>query len=289
MGALSESYDAAHDRVGAPREGRGMQRFIAYLDRRNYAASTRRLYTRTMVRFHEWLSDRGLKLESDLAWKHVRNYASTLPHTYGSRNCFKSALRVFAVAQGWEDFPTWAVEVPKVKRGTYRGLRSLDEKVRLLEAAKTISPEAHAICCALYYQALRREECTRVRWSDIAAGRITGVGKGRLEFDRPLHPEFAKALEALGPEPGNPWVFPGRTAGGHISANTVGVYVMRAGERAGLGHVTPHQLRHTSIAAYQDAAGLRAAMEHARHTTSKHTIRYTFTTLRRERLGMEAL
>lgn len=288
MGAPLTRYDSARDVVGASPEGE-MQRFADYLTKRGYALRTRHLYMRALARFVEWLHGRGLELDAHLAWKHVRDYANTLPATYASRSCFKSALTTFVRSTGWDNFPVWAVEVPKAKRRRYRGLDGEEDKERLLEAARTISPLAYAICCGLYYQALRREECARVRWSDISQGRITGVGKGRIEFDRPLHPKFVEALEALETRVGQPYVFPGRTPGHHIAAGTIGTIVMRAGERAGLGHVTPHQLRHTSIAIFHDAAGIRAAMEHARHTTTKHTTHYTFTSTRRERLGMEAL
>lgn len=272
--------------VGAPCNAGEMQEFVRWLDRQDYADTTRRLYIRCMARFGEWLAERGHTVTTIPNWKAVRDYARTLPHTYGSRNAFKSALIAFGKALDC-DVQAWAVEMPKAKRGAYRGLASDEEKDRFMRAAVTLGPQPYAACCLLYYQALRRHEAAKVRWDEVASGRIKGVGKGRMEFDRPLHVKTAAALAALVPD--GPYVFPGRIAGTHISPNQVWFWCRLAGERAGLGLVTPHQLRHTSIAVYGDAVGIRAAADHARHTSVRHTMRYTRTTPRTEQEGMDAL
>lgn len=177
--------------------------------------------------------------------------------------------------------------MPKRVRGTYRGFDTDEEKDRLLQAARSMGPIPYAMCCALYYQALRCEECSRVRWMDIRNDRITGIGKGNVAFDRPLHPKFAEALRAL--EPSSPWVFPGRWPGTHVSPATVWMRVRLAGERAGLGRVVPHQLRHTSIAVFNDTVGLRAAAEHGRHRDIQTTMIYTRTLRQAILKGMAAL
>lgn len=274
------------DSVGAPDNRRGMRQFVDWLDRQDYAPSTRTLYIRYVARFADWLSERGWTIEAIPNWKCVRDYARSLPNTYGSRNAFKSALLAYGKANS-QDVSEWAVEVPKPKRGVYRGLATDEDKDRLLFAARSLGPEPYAACCLLYYQALRRHEAAKVRWDEVASGRIRGVGKGRMEFDRPLHERTAEALSRLTPD--GPWVFPGRIAGTHISPNQVWFWCRLAGERAGLGLITPHQLRHTSIAIFSDAVGIRAAADHARHTDTRHTMRYTRTTPKTEREGMEAL
>lgn len=273
--------------VGAPQPRGDMRTFVDWLARQDYADTTRALYIRCVARFDEWLRARGYSITNVPNWKAVRDYARTLPNTYGSRNAFKSALLAFAKSTRWDECPAWAVEVPKAKRGVYRGFSSDEEKDRFLQAAATLGPEPYAACCLLYYQALRRHEAAQVRWEEVASGRIRGIGKGRMEFDRPLHDKTAAALAHLTPD--GPWVFPGRTPGTHISPNQVWFWCRLAGERAGLGLVTPHQLRHTSIAVFQDAVGMRAAADHARHTDTRHTMRYTRTTGLTEREGMQAL
>lgn len=104
---------------------------------------------------------------------------------------------------------------------------------------------------------------------------------------RRLEPRFAEALRELVPE--CPWVFPGRVVGTHVSPATIWMWIRLAGERAGVGHVTPHRLRHTAIATVEESEGLRTAMVFARHRRIETTLIYTKTEQARLVAGMSAL
>ena len=61
--------------------------------------------------------------------------------------------------------------------------------------------------------------------------------------------------------PGELWVFTGRY-GGHVSPATIWQWVLHVAEGAGIGRVTPHQLRHTALTAAHDATkDLRAVQD----------------------------
>ena len=60
---------------------------------------------------------------------------------------------------------------------------------------------------------------------------------------------------------------------------TVWDWTSQVAEVAGLGHVTTHQLRHTSLTTALDNTGnLRSVMEFARHSRPQTTAGYTRTT-----------
>lgn len=73
------------------------------------------------------------------------------------------------------------------------------------------------------------------------------------------------------------------------SSSKVWFWVRLAGERSGLGKVTPHQLRHTAIATVHDAAELRTAATFTRHVNPRTTMGYTRTRMTRLKRGMAAL
>ena len=100
--------------------------------------------------------------------------------------------------------------------------------------------EDRALLLLLAGLGLRRAEAARVRGEDVSDLHLTVVGKGgraaRLPVDGPLR-EVAALMPARG------WWFPGEGGAGHVTGGTVTARVGVLGERAGVGHVTPHQLR----------------------------------------------
>lgn len=265
-----------------------MRTFALWCERRGLGTRTIRQYSRQVADFEDWLAEHSKPPARACTWRDVRRYAETRPNTYPTRSALRSALVAFYRCNGKRDGGhAWAVPLPKRERGRYRGFDTDEQKDRLLEAARSMGPEVYAMCCALYYQALRREEASQIRWSDITPTTIKGVGKMGLAFERELHPRFVEALGALTPR--SPWVFPGRWPGTHASPATVWMKVRLAGERAGLGRVTPHMLRHTSGAKVNDTVGLRTAAEHLRHRDIQTTMIYSRTTRRDLLAGYAAL
>ena len=102
-----------------------------------------------------------------------------------------------------------------------------------------------------------------------------------------MHPVVAEAMTSL--PRSSPWIFPGRF-GGPVKASTIWAWVGTVVTEAGLGHVAPHLLRHTSLATANDATGdLRAVQDPARHSEISTTAGYTRTTTRRLIAAMEAI
>lgn len=254
--------------AGSERERRfaTLSNFALWMDRRRMSPKTIRNYTRRIADIEDWLAGQGRPELRRANWRDVRRYADArLPYTYASRQGLRSAIAAYWRYLGRSNSPTWAITGPKKKRGTYRGLDTEEQKDRVLDAARKMSPRDYAMHCALYYQGLRREECATLRWDGIDGRSVRGIGKGGYEYEMPLHPRFAEAVKALEPD-GSPYVFPGRWPGTHVSPNTVWMSVRLAGAAAGLGRVTPHMMRHTSISTVLDRTGnARTAAEFARH------------------------
>jgi len=264
-----------------------MRKFYVWMDRRGYARLTIRNYVRRITAMNAWLDEhRALPLPAT-SWSDLRSYGNTLPNTYASRQGQRGAIVNFWKFLGKRnESPAWAIESPKRPDYQCRAIEP-EEIERLLATARAMGTLEYVACCAMYYQGLRREETSRLRWEDVSGGQLHGVGKGRQEFSLPLHPKFVEALSAL--EVRGPWILYGRWPGTHVSPNTVWMFVRLASERAGLGRVTPHQLRHSSIATVNDATELRTAMTWARHKDPKVTAVYTRTKVRKLREGMDAL
>jgi integrase/recombinase XerC len=113
------------------------------------------------------------------------------------------------------------------------------------------------------------------------------VGKGDVEAVIPVHPVLS---EELLPHLGAcPWVFPGRSSA-HVCAGTIGEWVGKVGDKAGIPNLSPHRLRHTAIATVNDASGdLRMAQVFARHADIETTMIYTRVGIDRLKSAVDAL
>ena len=144
-----------------------------------------------------------------------------------------------------------------------------------------------AVLCGLYL-ALRRSEIARLRWDQIDDATLKVVGKGDKTAWLPVHSKLAVVFlcwpgERVGA------VFLGRR-GNPVAPATVWTWTAQVAEEAGLGKVRTHQLRHTALAALNDATGdLRATQSFARHSKPETTSHYTRTTARRLRQVVEEL
>lgn len=138
------------------------------------------------------------------------------------------------------------------------------------------------------YLALRREGIAKAEWDrfDDDLEWYTVTGKNSKTATLPVHPALA---DELAPRRGEGYVFPGRF-GDHVCMATVWTWTSQVAEAAGLGHITTHQLRHTSLTTALDGTGnLRSVMEFARHSRPQTTAGYTRTTKEQLRAVMEAL
>lgn len=176
-------------------------------------------------------------------------------------------LRVLSAALRYAaELGVLTTPLPRVRRVTAhrvaRRYLTPTEVTRLLEAARAGSPRTWLLLLVLANLGLRPGEAMTREWSDVdfEAGllRVTHkpaidwyvkggrAGRGK-ERAIPLTPEVRAALaerwEALG-RPQQGWVFPGRGKGGGAPQQECINGIQLAAQRAGLGAVHPHLLRH---------------------------------------------
>lgn len=262
-----------------------MAGFTVWMERQNYSPRTIQLYTQLLHRCQSYLEQRGCHLRA-ATWKDIRGWADTLPLTYASRSAARSTLKLWAKMTGGEQLH-WAIPQPKRPEGRCKAI-SPDQLQLVLEVAQREGVHEYAAVCAMYYAGLRREETSRMRWEHLLpGGQLRIIGKGLTDNTLPLHPRLAAALADL--PRNNVYVHPGRTPGTHVAPATINFWCRIIGAGAGI-HLTPHMLRHTSIAAVHDTTGdLRTASRWARHKKVETTMVYTRTTAEKLQGALNAL
>jgi integrase/recombinase XerD len=140
------------------------------------------------------------------------------------------------------------------------------------------------------FLALRRFEIAKAEWSrfDENMEWYTVTGKLDKTATIPVHPVIREEFE---PRRGEGFLFPGRLGmRDHVTPASVWGWTSTVAKAAGLGHVSTHRLRHTSLTTALDGTGnLRAVMEFARHARPETTAGYTRTTKEQLRAVSEAL
>jgi integrase len=237
------------------------------------AAKTIHAYLLVVRRAEILLAERGSSVLTATALE-IRDLAERWPRTRSSR----IQLRV-ALARAWEAAerlggPAAAVPVPSKPRYHCRALQEPQAALLARQARAEDGPAGLAVLLGLY-AGLRREEISRLRWSDLRGEWIVVVGKGDVSAELPIHPELGRRLDCARSRATSPFVFPGRH-GGHVSSTTVWTWSRQVGQRA-LGVPVPtHVLRHTAIATLNDCTrDLRTAQEFARHASPETTVLYT--------------
>lgn len=226
----------------------------------------------------------GLNVDQPTA-SAVANYCATTPNTHSNRSQIRSTLRWY-----WQSIgvvgPLKAVRVPPQPLMVCRALED-DEAMAVEKTATGWWPEGTATLIAMFL-ALRRAEIAGAEWSrfDQRMAWYTVLGKGSKTATLPVHPALRDELQHRRV---SGWVFPGRF-GGHVTPATINNWIDHVGVAAGIGHLPPHRLRHTSLATANDRLGdLRAVQTFARHTKPETTAGYTRTTARRLREVSDSL
>jgi site-specific recombinase XerD len=177
---------------------------------------------------------------------------ATLAHRLGT-------LRMFFVRISewdWQDAPPRVPIVPGDLPRLDRPLpKALDDAAaaRFLRAAQA-QPRllVRVVCEVLLRTGLRVGEFTALPADavvEIGAGHWLHVPVGKLHDDRylPLHPQLVTLIgdyRAAHVPPDNPLLLP-RENGRALDRHTVTRLINKAAAAAGLGHLHPHQLRHT--------------------------------------------
>ena len=204
------------------------------------------------------------------------------------------ALHRFAFEEGWRgDDPAIRIKGPGPTR---RLPRTLDEEAlgRLLDASEAHGPDAAArarnacLMHVLYATGLRVTELVSL---PVAAARgdprmLLVRGKGGRERMVPLTPEARARLAAWlgirdageaarGGAKGSPFLFPSRSAAGHLTRHRFYILVKELAVAAGVppGEVTPHALRHAFathlLARGADLRSIQTLLGHADVATTE--------------------
>lgn len=171
---------------------------------------------------------------------------------------------------------------------THRDFLTESEVSRLLNSAKAgrFGVRDYCMLVLMYRHGLRVSELTGARLSDIDldAARIWVKRKKEgLSTNQPLQGDELRALRAyLRSRRDNlPWLFLS-SQGGQMTRQTVNYLIKQAGEKAGLGHVHPHMLRHTCGHVLADkGTDTRLLQDWLGHRDIRHTAWYTRTASKR--------
>ncbi len=203
------------------------------------------------------------------------------------RGFFAYLLRRGALSED----PAAFLGTPKAGRALPRVLR-LDQVLALLNAPDQDTPTGQrdrALLELLYGSGARVAEAVRLDVSDVELGGATLRLHGKGDKDRivPLG-EHARAALRTWLERGRPQLLPGRNSGpiepalflggrgGRLGSRQARTVVEHHAVRAGLGHVTPHTLRHSyATHLLEGGADLRSVQELLGHAALSTTQTYT--------------
>jgi integrase len=219
--------------------------------------------------------------------------------TVGERHCRVLAVRNFLAditAWGWEDAPSrqlvFPADTPKLPRVLPRYL-PVDADRRLAQALRE-SPYELAACALLLQRAcgLRIGELLDLELDCVhevpGSGAWLKVPLGKLDSERmvPLDEETLVLIDRITetrssgrplrhPRYGRPAQFLFTHHGRRLSHRVLREELDRAAAAAGLGHVVPHQLRHTYATAMVNAGvSLQALMALLGHVSAEMSLRY---------------
>ncbi len=228
------------------------QIMLEELERRNYAPSTIRAYTRTVEHFARHFH----RSPDQLGLEHIRQYQAEMfrtwklaPNTVTQRLAALRFLYIQVLKRGWS-----AAETPYPKKVLHLPeILSQQEVARLIDATET--PFQRILVMTLYATGARRAEVAHLKVADIDSERMVvhiRGGKGRKDRDVMLSPALLEALRnywrELRHKP-TQWLFPGNrwhTSNRPVTTKVLWTACQQAALRAGLEHkhIHPHTLRH---------------------------------------------
>lgn len=266
----------------------GWSAYEDYLIGQRLSAQTRATYVRWVGDADEWLRSHGSSLDDASATDVERWARQRVTNSHASRGQAAAALSHYWTWTDRDRPPVRAVHVPPTPDYECRAIT--EEQVRdVVKVSIGWWPQGTATLVGLYL-ALRRFEIAKMEWSrfDSALEWYTVTGKRAKTATLPVHSILRAELAEHRGE--FRWVFPGRYPDRHINPATVWSWTERVGQAAGIPHLEPHELRHTSLATANDILGdLRAVQTFARHSDPSTTAIYTRTRKKRLREVSDSL
>src|SRR5450755_2673630 len=287
---------------------------VAYLERKRATCVPKTVSSLTsrLMHFGVFLTrtDPSLSCIADLdRCRHIEPYLAALVHAQNSKkdaviSVAERSRRILAVAGfltditewGWEQAPprrlVFRDDIPKLPKTLPRYL-PVDADRRLTQALQ--DPGNELAACALLLQrscGLRIGELLDLELDCVhevpGQGAWLKVPLGKLDSERmvPLDEDILEVIDHIAEirSPGRPFPHPryGRPAqflfthpGRRLCQNAVRAELERATEAAGLGHATPHQLRHTYATALVNAGvSLQSLMVLLGHVSATMSLRY---------------
>jgi integrase/recombinase XerD len=269
---------------------------------RGAAANTIEAYRRDLEQYRRHLEAREIDLvDADAA--NVSGWLAALSEeglSPSSRSRALSAVRQlykFLLAEGHVDAdPTHGHSGPRKKRALPKTLSVAEVDKLIGTAARRAEAGAgiehfralrlHCLIEMLYATGMRVSELVSLPRSVLAgdARVLTITGKGGRERLVPLNPSARTALdrylEAVSAEGrvSSKWLFPSKSAGGHLTRQRFGQDLKLVAEEAGLDatRVSPHVLRHAFASHLLDrGADLRSVQQLLGHADISTTEIYT--------------
>ncbi|MCC6559631.1 MAG: site-specific integrase [Polyangiaceae bacterium] len=173
------------------------------------------------------------------------------------------------------------VKGTRIPRGKALGRDQVAAMVRACDTSSAAGARDAAVVAVAYNGGLRREEIARLCLADLVGDELRVLGKGRRE--RTVHvpwavPRIERWLGFRGRESGplfcaiDRW---GNHSGVPLSDQGIYVIVRAAAARAGVGDVSPHDMRRTCITTLLDVGvDLSTAQQVAGHASPTTTARY---------------
>lgn len=288
--------------------------FIAYLERKRGTCrpNTVTAMATRLAHFGRFLAtiDPGLTSLSELdRRRHVEPYLNSLPSTINTKSggtitVADQGRRVMAVASfltditewGWDDIPrrkmVFRSDVPRMPKTLPRYLpvdadRRLGEALADSEFRLAADALLLARACGLRIGELLDLELDCVH-EVPGNGTWLKVPLGKLDTERmvPLDDETVALVDRIvatrsqgrslpHPRYGRPAQFLFTHHGRRLAQQALRTELDRAADRAGIGHVTPHQLRHTFATAMINAGvSLQSLMALLGHVSAEMSLRY---------------